>query len=49
MLADVEVQGTLTKKAIVTLLEGYSIDLFDQGGSSDVAEKHQADIDQHKD
>lgn len=25
------VTGTLTKKAIVTLAEGYSLDLFDQG------------------
>ncbi|MFI5333095.1 MAG: 50S ribosomal protein L23 [Candidatus Babeliales bacterium] len=44
-----EVQGTLTKKAIVTLAKGYSLDLFDQGGSSVVAEKHQAGIDQHND
>lgn len=44
-----EIQGALTKKAIVTLAKGYSLDLFDQGGSSVVAERQQAEIDKNND
>ena len=34
-----EVQGPLTKKAIVTLAEGYSLDLLDQSGTSMVPQE----------
>ena len=34
-----EVQGSSTKKAIITLAEGYSLDLFDQSGASMVTGK----------
>ena len=29
-----EIQGSTTKKAIITLAEGYSLDLFDQAGKT---------------
>lgn len=38
-----EIQGALTKIAIVTLAKGYSLDLFDQGSGAVVAEKQYAD------
>ena len=44
-----EIQGTLTKIAIVTLAKGYSLDLFDQGGSSVMAEKHHTDAEKNND
>lgn len=44
-----EVHGPLTKKAIVTLAKGYSLDLFDQSGTSIVAEKQQADTQKNND
>ena len=44
-----EIQGSLTKIAIVTLAKGYSLDLFDQSGSSVVAEKQQTDSEKSND
>jgi large subunit ribosomal protein L23 len=34
------IQGSDSKKAIVSLKEGYSIDLFDQAGGPAVAQQH---------
>lgn len=38
------VQGSSKKKAIVTLAEGYSLDLFDQAGTGSVAGERVANV-----
>lgn len=38
------VQGSSKKKAIVTLAEGYSLNLFDQAGTSEVAGERVANV-----
>ena len=41
------VEGSSKKKAIVTLAEGYSLDLFDQAGTGVVTGEHTADTEKN--